>query len=124
MRERKLFILSTQVFGKETSPSRRLVCIHPGIVVGNGDLCVCGACDVNIRQALKARDKGEPYQLRCLKCKRVCCVPLQTSDDVEQEELAGGDNVKQLYHSDMVDDTLVMVGMWKLKVSLMKAHES
>ena len=38
----------------------------------------------------------------------------ETSDDVEQEELAGDDNVRQL----------VMVGIWKLKVTLMKAHES
>ena len=51
------------------------------------DLCVCGACDVNIRQALKARDKGEPYQLRWLKSRRVCYVPFCTSADIKAEKL-------------------------------------
>ena len=45
-----------------------------GLTVGNRELCVCGACNVSIRQALKARDNGEPYQLRRLKSKKVCCV--------------------------------------------------
>ena len=35
-----------------------------GLTVGNRELCACGACNVSIRQALKARDNGEPYQLR------------------------------------------------------------
>ena len=34
-------------------------------------MCICGACDVSIRQALKARDKVEPYQLRWMKGKVV-----------------------------------------------------
>ena len=46
-----------------------------GLTVGNRELCVCGACNVSIRQALKARGNGEPYQLRWLKSKKVCCVP-------------------------------------------------
>ena len=54
-----------------------------GLTIGNGDLCVCGACDVNIRQELKARDKGEPYQLGWLKSRRVCCVP---SADIKAEK--------------------------------------
>ena len=37
--------------------------------------CVCSACDVSLRKAFTARGKGEPYQLRWLKTKRVCCVP-------------------------------------------------
>ena len=32
-----------------------------GLNVGNSDACICGACDLSIRQALKSRDKGEPY---------------------------------------------------------------
>ena len=32
-----------------------------GLTVGNGELCVCGACDLSIRQALKAWDEGEPF---------------------------------------------------------------
>ena len=44
-----------------------------------GVVCVlCSACDVGIRQALKARDNlltvSHIYQLRWLKSKRVCCV--------------------------------------------------
>ena len=46
-----------------------------GLTVGNRELCVCGACNVSIRQALKARDNGEPYQLRRLKSKKACCAP-------------------------------------------------
>ena len=46
-----------------------------GFTVGNRELCVCGACNFSIRQALKARGNGEPYQLRRLKSKKVCCVP-------------------------------------------------
>ena len=40
-------------------------------------MCVCKACNVSTRQALKAREKDEPYQLRWLKDKKVsvCCVP-------------------------------------------------
>ena len=41
---------------------------------------MCGACNVSIRQALKARDNGEPYQL---KSKKVCCVPSCSSTDIE-----------------------------------------
>ena len=40
---------------------------------------MCGACEVGLRKALKARDKGEPYHLRWLKSQRVCCVPFCTS---------------------------------------------
>ena len=54
-----------------------------GLTVGNRELCVCGALNVSIRQALKARDNGEPYQLRRLKSKKVCCVPSCSSTDIE-----------------------------------------
>ena len=54
-----------------------------GLTVGNRELCVCGACNVSIRQALKARDNGEPYQLRRLKSKIVCCVPSCSSTEIE-----------------------------------------
>ena len=57
-----LSILSAQVPGKETSSSA-LRSFFEQESVGNGDLCVCGACDVNIRQA------------RELKSRRACCVP-------------------------------------------------
>ena len=51
-----------------------------GLTVGNRELCVCGACDLSIRQALKARDHGG---LRWLKSKRVCCAPSCGSVDFE-----------------------------------------
>ena len=35
-------------------------------------VCVCVCVCVGIRQVLKARDQGEPYQLRWLKNKTVC----------------------------------------------------
>ena len=54
-----------------------------GLTVGNRELCVCGACNVNIRQALKARGNSEPYQLRRLKSRKVCCVPSCSSTDIE-----------------------------------------
>ena len=44
---------------------------------------MCGVCNVSIRQALKVRGNGEPYQLRRLKSKRVCCVPSCSSTDIE-----------------------------------------
>ena len=46
-----------------------------GLTVGDRELCVCGACNVSISQALKAKNKCETYQFRWLKNKRVCCVP-------------------------------------------------
>ena len=51
-------------------------------------VCVCEACNVNIRQALKARDKGEPYQLRRLKDKKtsLCYVPSCRSVDIKAEK--------------------------------------
>ena len=60
-----------------------------GVNVGDGEtMCVCEACNVNIRQALKARDKGEPYQLRWLKGKKVslCCVPSCSLVDIKAEK--------------------------------------
>ena len=42
-----------------------------GLSVGNNVMCICEACDLSIRQALKARDKGESYQLRWMKGKVV-----------------------------------------------------
>ena len=51
--------------------------------VGNRELCVCGACNVSISQALKAKNKCETYQFRWLKNKRVCCVPSCGSTDIE-----------------------------------------
>ena len=51
----------------------------------NGDVCVCEACSLSVRHALKARDKGEPYQLRWLKSKRKCCVPSCSSADIKAE---------------------------------------
>ena len=47
-------------------------------------MCVCNACHVSFRFAVKAKENGERYQLRWLKSKsvkvRVCCV--QTCDSV------------------------------------------
>ena len=59
-----------------------------GLNVGNNDTCICGACDLSIRQALKARDKGEPYQLRWMKGKvvSVCCVPSCSSVNIKAEK--------------------------------------
>ena len=49
-----------------------------GLSVANSETntCICEACNVSIRQALKAVEKGEPCQLRWLKDKRIssCCV--------------------------------------------------
>ena len=58
-----------------------------GLNVGN-NMCICGACDLSIRQALKARDKGEPYQLRWMKGKvvSVCCVPSCSSVNIKAEK--------------------------------------
>ena len=44
--------------------------------IGNIRVCVCEACHVSIRKAMKCTDKGEQYQLRLLKSKKVskCCV--------------------------------------------------
>ena len=68
MQERRVSTLSTEVLRKETSPSRGLVFIsseqESGLIAGIGDLCVWGACNTDLRQAMKARDKGEPYQLK------------------------------------------------------------
>ena len=59
-----------------------------GFDVSNNDACICGACDVSIRQALKSSDKGEPYQLRWLKGKKLsmCCVPCCGSVDIKAEK--------------------------------------
>ena len=48
----------------------------------------CGACDLSIREALKARDKGEPYQLRWMKGKVVSvrCVPSCSSVSIKAEK--------------------------------------
>ena len=58
-----------------------------GLNIGNSDVCVCEACSVNIRQAVKSK-KGEPYQLRWLKNKAVsqCCVPTCKSADIKAEK--------------------------------------
>ena len=48
-------------------------------------MCVCEACSLSVRHALKARDKEEPYQLRWLKSKRKCCVPSCSSADIKAE---------------------------------------
>ena len=47
---------------------------------------MCGACNVSIRQALKARGNGEPYQLRWLKSKKVCC-----DNEVYRHDFSWGD---------------------------------
>ena len=44
--------------------------------------CVVRAVFTEIIASLEARDKGEPYQLRWLKSKRVCCVPSCRSVDI------------------------------------------
>ena len=50
-------------------------------------MCVCEACNVNYRQVLKARDKGERYQLTWLKGKKgVCVVPSCSSVDIKDEK--------------------------------------
>ena len=56
-----------------------------GLTVGIGDVCVCEACSLCVRHALKARDKGEPYQLRWLKNERKCCMPSCSSADIKAE---------------------------------------
>ena len=40
-------------------------------------MCVCKACELNIRQSLKKRDNGNAFNLRWKKnCKGVkCCIP-------------------------------------------------
>ena len=38
--------------------------------IGNIRVCVCEACHVSIRKAMKCKDKGEQYQLRWLKSKK------------------------------------------------------
>ena len=44
---------------------------------------VCNSCVVRLLNSIRqARDKGEPYQLRWLKRKRVCCVPSCVSVDI------------------------------------------
>ena len=59
-----------------------------GLSIGNSSACICGACDLSVRQALKSRDKGEPYQLRWLKGKKasMCCVPSCNSTDIKAEK--------------------------------------
>ena len=59
-----------------------------GFTVGNKNMCVCEACRFSIRNSMKARDNGEPYQLRWLKDKRVpqCCVPSCSSVDIKAEK--------------------------------------
>ena len=56
-----------------------------GLNFGNSDVCVCEACNVNIRQAVKSRERGEPYHLRWLKNKAVSqrCVPTCKSADMK-----------------------------------------
>ena len=57
--------MSLQVSKTATLSSRSLVEFfeeESGLSVGDNDICVCGASDVSIRQAMKSRDKGEPYQ--------------------------------------------------------------
>ena len=46
---------------------------------------VCEACHVSIRKAMKCKDKGEQYQLKWLKRKKVskCCVPSCKSVDIK-----------------------------------------
>ena len=55
--------------------------------VGNIHVCVCEACHLSIRKAMKCKDKGEQYQLRWLKSKKVskCCVPPCKSVDIKAE---------------------------------------
>ena len=59
-----------------------------GLCVGNSGACICGTCDLSVRQALKSRDKGEPYQLRWLKGKKasICCVSTCNSTDIKAEK--------------------------------------
>ena len=59
-----------------------------GLNVGNKNMCVCEACRSSIRNSMKARDDGEPFQLRWLKDKRVprCCVPSCNSVDIKAEK--------------------------------------
>ena len=59
-----------------------------GLKGGNSEVCICGACDLSIRHAFKAKDKGEPYQLRWKKSKKIslCCVPTCSSTDIKAEK--------------------------------------
>ena len=38
-----------------------------GLSVSQWGVCVCAACNVSLRRAMKARDRGEPHQLRIKK---------------------------------------------------------
>ena len=62
--------------------------VASGLNVGNRNMCVCEACRSSIRNSVKARNNGEPYQLRWLKNKSVshCCVPSCTSVDIKAEK--------------------------------------
>ena len=56
--------------------------------VGNSGACICGTCDLSVRQALKSRDKGEPYQLRWLMGKKASMFYVSTcnSTDIKAEK--------------------------------------
>ena len=49
--------------------------------------------DIVILRALKARDQGEPYQLRWHKNEKICCVPSCGSADinVHRHDISCGD---------------------------------
>ena len=70
------------------SPSIELLKGESGLSISNSSACIRGACDLSVRQALKSRDKGEPYQLRWLKGKKasMCCVPTCNSTDIKAEK--------------------------------------
>ena len=60
-----------------------------GLNVGNRNMCVCEACRSSIRNSMKARDDGEPFQPRWLKDKEhlsQCCVPSCSSVDIKAEK--------------------------------------
>ena len=48
-------------------------------IESTGALCVCKACELNVRQSLKKRENGEPFRLRWQKRSVKCCIPTCTN---------------------------------------------
>ena len=75
---RRVFFMSLQVSRTKTSPPSWSVSVDffedtSGFNsdISNIRVCVCEACHVSIRKAMKCTDEGEQYQLRRLKSKKV-----------------------------------------------------
>ena len=57
-------------------------------VPGLTSVCVCKACESNIRRCLKKRNDGEPYAFRWLKKQKKCCIPFCDSVDIKASKHA------------------------------------